>query len=133
MLNANAANRDGAWEFVKFLLSEGAQEKLTEVAMGFMPVKRSVFETLMEQEMANGPRDYLAQETMIIKGSLTRERVDEIEAFLESARALPYRTEPILELIQEESREYFNGSKSIEQVADSIENRVQMYLNEQRR
>lgn len=133
MLNANAANRDGAWEFVKFLLSEGAQEKLTEVAMGFMPVKRSVFETLMEQEMANGPRDYLAQETMIIKDSLTRERVDEIEAFLESARALPYRTEPILELIQEESREYFNGSKSIEQVADSIENRVQMFLNEQRR
>lgn len=133
MLNANAANRDGAWEFVRFLLSEDAQEKLTETLDGYMPVKRSVFEALMEKEMAEGPADNLAKEGMVFQGSLTRERVDEIEAFLESARALPYRTEPILELIQEESREYFNGSKSIEQVADSIENRVQMYLNEQRR
>lgn len=133
MLNANAANRDGAWEFVRFLLSEDAQEKLTETLDGYMPVKRSVFEALMEKEMAEGPADNLAKEGMVFQGSLTRERVDEIEAFFESARALPYRTEPILELIQEESREYFNGSKSIEQVADSIENRVQMYLNEQRR
>lgn len=133
MLNANAANRDGAWEFVKFLLSEEAQEKLAETMLSYMPVKKSVFKSLLEKEIENGPADNLMKERMIFEPPLTRERADEIEAFLESARALPYKTAPILEIIQEESVEYFNGNKSIGQVADIIENRVQTYLDEQRR
>lgn len=133
MLNANAANRDGAWEFMKFLLSEEAQEKHAETALSRMPVKKSVFEALIEREIADGPSKNLAKEHMIFKGSLTRERADEIEAFLESARALPYKTEPILNIVREESQYYFNGSKSIEQVADIIKNRVQLYLDEQRK
>ena len=133
MLNANAANRDGAWEFVKFLLSEEAQEKLAGTALSYMPVKKSVFEALLEKEITDGPPKNLGKERMIFQGPLTRERADEIEAFVESARALPYKTEPILEIIQEESQDYFNGSKSIEQVSSIIENRVKMYLNEQRK
>lgn len=133
MLNANAANRDGAWEFVKFLLSEEAQAKLAETAISYMPVKKSVFEALINKEIADGPPKNLAKEGMIFEPPLTRERADEMEAFLESARALPYKTEPILEIVQEESQEYFNGNKSIGQVADIIENRVQLYLDEQRK
>lgn len=131
MINANAANRDGAWEFVKFLLSEEAQEKLAETLLSSMPVKKSVFEKLMDKEIANGPTEIGMKKAF--EGPITRERADEIEAFLESARALPYKTETILEIIQEESRDYFNGSKSIEQVAAIIENRVQLYLDEQRK
>lgn len=129
MLNANAANMDGAWEFVKFLLSEEAQEKLAETALSSMPVKKSVFEKLMDKEIANGPTEIGMKKAF--EGPITRERADEIEAFLESARVLPYKTEPILEIIREESRDYFNDSKSIEQVVSIIENRVQLYLDEQ--
>ena len=133
MLNANAANRDGAWEFLKFLLSEEAQEKLSDVLLADMPVKKSVFRAQIEKEIKEGPGKNLDKSRMLFEGSLTRERADEIEAFLESARALPYKTEPVLEIIREESQDYFNGSKSIEQVADIIENRVQTYLDEQRK
>ena len=133
MLNANAANRDGAWEFVKFLLSEEAQGKLEESIASCMPVKKSVFESLMEREITNGPSKDYDTKRMVFEPPLTRERADEIEAFLENARALPYKTEPILKIIEEESQDYFNGSKSIEQVADIIENRVQLYLDEQRK
>ena len=133
MLNANAANRDGAWEFVKFLLSEEAQETLGKTALSHMTVKKSVFEALMEKEIASGLPKNLSKQRVVFEGPLTRERADEIKTFLESARALPYKTEPVLAIIQEESREYFNGNKSIEQVADVIENRVQTFLDEQRK
>lgn len=132
MLNANAANRDGAWEFVKFLLSDESQEKLAGT-FDPLPVKKSVFKSLLEKEIADGPAENLGKETMVFEPPLTRERADEIEAFLESARALPYKTAPILEIIREESVEYFNGNKSIGQVAAVIENRVQLYLDEQRK
>lgn len=129
MLNANAANRDGAWEFVKFILSDEAQEKLAEKAE--LPVKKSVFKAQMEREIEDGLSKDVS--VKVFDGPLTKERADEIEEFLENARALPYKTEPILAIIREEAKEYFNGNKSKEQVAEIIENRVQLYLDEQRK
>lgn len=129
MLNANAANRDGAWEFVKFILSDEAQEKLAEKAE--LPVKKSVFKAQMEREIEDGLSKDVS--VKVFDGPLTKERADEIEEFLENARALPYKTEPILAIIWEEAKEYFNGNKSKEQVAEIIENRVQLYLDEQRK
>ncbi len=131
MLNANAANRDGAWEFIKFIISEEAQKKLAEEDSNSLPVNKSAFKALIEREIADGPTMNL--DSPIFEGPLTRERADEIEAFLESARSLPFKTEPILDIVLEEAREYFDGNKSIEQVADIVENRVQLYLDEQKK
>lgn len=49
---------------------------------------------------------------------------------IEDARALPIRTAPILTIIQEEAKDYFNGSKSAEEISRVINNRVQLYLDE---
>ena len=37
---------------------------------------------------------------------------------------------PVWQIIREESEAYFTGDKSIEEVADIITNRVQLYLDE---
>ena len=42
---------------------------------------------------------------------------DLLEFFLEEARFCPIRTAPIIEIILEESPDYFNGSKSAEAVS----------------
>ena len=42
------------------------------------------------------------------------------------------RMKPVWQIIQEESEAYFTGDKSIEEVADIIDNRVQLYLDENR-
>ena len=49
---------------------------------------------------------------------------------MENARLLPVRTEPLLDIICEEAAYYFNGSKGVEETAEVIQNRVQLYLNE---
>ena len=42
------------------------------------------------------------------------------------------QTVPILEIIQEEAKDYFNGNKSAEEIGKVINNRVQLYLNERK-
>ena len=56
--------------------------------------------------------------------------MDELRAQLEDTRALPYRIEPLLEIILEEADHYFNNAKTIEEILPVIENRVQLYLDE---
>ena len=51
---------------------------------------------------------------------------------LEGACPYPIRTLPILDIIYEEAADYFNDSKSLDEVCGIIENRVQLYLNESR-
>ena len=51
---------------------------------------------------------------------------------IEDARPLPMRTAPILAIIQEEAKDYFNGSKRVEEIIQVINNRVQLYLDERK-
>ena len=130
-INANAANLEGAWEFLQFLLGDEAQERMMHVAFSDMPVKRSVFWAAAEAEIMNGnTRNYAYPGGGLITEPPSRERVEEIAELIENVRALPYKTEAILEIVLEEAQEYFDGVKEIPQVVDAVENRVGLYLKE---
>ena len=132
MINANSGNKEGAWEFIRFLLSEETQLSLP---MEDTPVSKRAFAAQAQKEIEEGTileiRD-AGRVHMMIKGDedLTEEKAQEIEAFLEDARALPIRTVPILDIICEEACDYFDGSKSAEDVIRVIENRVGLYMRE---
>ncbi len=51
---------------------------------------------------------------------------------IEEARPLPVRTKFILEVILIEAQDYFDGYKSTNEVINLINNRVQLYLDENR-
>ena len=130
-INANSPSKEGAWEFICYLLEEevqGAVDSLTEY-----PVNKAVFEKMMAKELEEGriTQDGKVQTT---KGyyDITEERVDELRAILEDARFFPTRNLPILDIIYEEAGDYFNGIKGIDEITTIIENRVQVYLDEVR-
>ncbi len=62
---------------------------------------------------------------------LTEEKLEEYRKALEEARSCPVRTAPIIDIILEESADYFNGSKSAEAVSEVVANRVRLYLAHQ--
>lgn len=128
-INANAVNKEGAWEFLRFLLSDEVQESLME-DFNKMPAMKSVFWKVAEDEIKNGPTEKYGKG--LFTAPLSREKAEEVAALLENARALPYNTETILEIVLEESQDYFDGSKEIPQVVDAIENKVGLYLQERR-
>ncbi len=63
---------------------------------------------------------------------ITEEKIEAYRKTLEEARAYPVRTLPILDIIYEEAADYFNGSKSLDEVCGIMENRVRLYLSESR-
>ncbi len=145
-VNANSAHKEGAWEFICFLLEEEAQN--TYAAQGNMPALKSAFDLLMDgqKERVAGGKKVVITVTMIGENGaageqwtevytaedITEEKIEAYKKALEEARAYPIRTTPILDIIYEEAADYFNGSKSLEEVCGIMENRVQLYLNESR-
>lgn len=129
-INANAANKEGAWEFLQFLLSEEAQRSML-AEFDNMTVKKSAYWSIVEGEILNGPTDKSIQR-MFRDSPLTMEKAEEIAALMEDTCALPYKTEVILGIVLEEAQGYFDGSMEISQVVDKIDNRVGLYLKERK-
>ncbi|MDE5679822.1 MAG: hypothetical protein K2I01_05255, partial [Lachnospiraceae bacterium] len=135
-INAASENKEGAWQFLCYLLQEEIQEELGIQDMCFyFPVNRQAF--------CNAGNYWLAQhigyvlqmaedpEWEIETDWLTEEQLEGLNALFAKAVFFPWRTEEILSIIEEETALYFDGSKGLEETIAVIQNRVQLYLNEQ--
>ena len=63
---------------------------------------------------------------------MTQEEVDEVVAFIKSVDQLYTNHQDLMNIISEEAAPYFTGQKSVKEVADIIQNRIQVYVNENR-
>ncbi len=130
-VNANSANKEGAWEFFSFLLEEEVQYR----EKAYLPsVHRESFDKWLEWKLwwLTEPRFKNGKGIIpVYHGENTSmEKRDAYKKAIEDARPLPIRTAPILTIIQEETKDYFTGSKSAEEESRVINNRVQLYLDE---
>lgn len=139
-LNANSPNKEGAWEFISFLLGDEAQSDVQG------PAARKAYDAWVEgqkERFADGKEIHMTYAYKMPDGSsvitdnkvyteadITEEIIKEYTETLEDARPYPLRTAPILDIISEEAVDYFNGSKSAAEVARLVANRVQTYLDE---
>ncbi len=62
----------------------------------------------------------------------TQEQIDAIRQLIDNAEPLASYNTQILSFINEEAAAYFSGQKSAKDVADVIQNRVSIYLSENR-
>ena len=132
-VNDNSANKDGAWEFIAFLLGEEVQYR---EELYLPPVHLKSFDQWLEWEL------WWLTEIRFEKGhrltpiyygrNTSEEKRAAYKKAIEDARPLPIRTAPILTIILDEAEDYFNGSKSAEEVSKVINNRVQLYLDERK-
>ena len=128
-INANSAHKEGAWQFIQFLLEEENQALITKGTA--LQVHMGALEKTVEDYLY----DYLYNTYTSDGRHIIREPLPEgiEERFWEgiaSARQASYRTEQVLAIIQEEAELYFTGDKSLEEVSAVIENRVRLYLKE---
>ena len=142
-INANSDKKEGAWEFLSFLMGEEAQSEFylkeedgRSEYYYYFPINRNVFEELCGrlEAVVNGGVDYDLMEgyTQIHLRGLTEERRAILREALEDARPPLAHTTPLIEIIMEEAGAYFADDRSIDEVRKMIENRVQLYLNERK-
>lgn len=128
VINSQSENQEGAWEFVKSYFTYDNQMSLI-----YFPVIQSCFDSLLEQEKAECRYGRLSDVYgTVIKGeALTEEQAQTLCYLVNSATATNGYDTEIYNIIYEEVQGYLAGQRSAGEVAAIIQNRVQLYLDEQ--
>lgn len=146
-MSAKSGHKDGAWEFMKTILSDEYQDNLVSEYGGFgFPIKKSSLEKQFELDMT--PDYYEDEEGNQVESpkttwgwddfemeimAATEEEIDEVRALIASAEKLSGSVnEQLVNIITEESEPFFKGQKTAADTAAIIQNRIQIYVNENR-
>lgn len=148
-LSAKSEKKEGAWEFMQSLLTEEFQNGLVSEHGNYgFPVRKSALDAQFELDMTpdyyedeNGEQvespkthwgwDDFEMEIM----AATQEEIDAVKALIASAEKISIMdgaTSQPVKIITEESEAFFKGQKSAADVAGVIQNRIQIYVNENR-
>lgn len=148
-LSAACRDKEGAWTFLrKTLLPTGAdffpygfpinREDFDQAAADAMKVEYAKDENGDPITGMDGEPIIEGQSYGFIAGRLisltpvTLEDYDQFMALYNTAESLDRRDENIWQIVQECAGAYFSGSKGLEDAAGTIQNRVMLYINEQK-
>ena len=139
-ITTKAKNPQGAWEFVKYFLSDEYQNEVG----GNFPVKLSAYDKLM-QEAKEKPfymdennnkveydNTYWIGNTSVNIGVNTDADNEKMMNLIKSATSVYSYDTDLMKIITEEAAAYFAGQKSVDEVADIIQNRASTYISESR-
>ena len=140
VMSSKSKYKEGAWEFMRYFLTDDYQN---QIDYGW-PIKLSRLDALAETAMKkpfyedeNGniieydPTFSLGGEEIPLE-LITQEEVDELIAFIKSVDKKYVYNQQLENIVAEEAAPYFAGQKNAKEVADIIQSRVQIYVNENR-
>ena len=131
-VNSNTAHKDIALEFVKNLILSDKEASFS----GFSTVKQKFEEELQEATKEKSDNDESAQlwdqvnHVMVKMKPLSQEEVSKFYDYAVSINSLDCMNTEITNIIAEEASAFYCGQKTAEEVADIIQNRVTVYINE---
>ncbi|MDE6710654.1 MAG: extracellular solute-binding protein, partial [Oscillospiraceae bacterium] len=140
----NASNPDGAWEFLKYFLTDEYQDKFAKSDSDRFSIKVSAVEKAAEASMEmpyyeddDGQKVYEQKThwngvTSVNIGINTDEDIRKIINFINSVENISRYDSQINSIINDEAATYFSGQKSAKEAAEIIQNRVQNYIDENR-
>lgn len=139
-MSSKSKNKEGAWQFLRYFLMDEYQENLTygwPISMKHVEAlgKKAMEKPFYEDENGNKVEydDYcFINGAEIVISPMTQAEVDEVVGFLQSVEEHSGNNQELINIITEEAAPYFAGQKNVNEVADIIQNRVQIYVNENR-
>lgn len=140
VMAAKSKHKEGAWEFMRYFLMDEYQNS---ISYGW-PLSLARVETMAEEAMRTEPyedsfgnmvgyaQSYFVGDVEIKIDPITKEEVDDVINFIMSVDRPHTYDENLINIISEEAAPYFSGQKNAKEVADIIQSRVQIYVNENR-
>lgn len=139
-MSSKSKNKDGVWQFLRYFLMDEYQENLNygwPLSMKHVEAlgKKAMQRPFYEDENGNKVEydEYFYINDMEIPISpMSQEEIDEVVGFIKSVEEHVGNNQELINIITEEAAPYFAGQKNVNEVADIIQNRVQIYVNENR-
>ena len=125
---SGSKHKEGAWEFIKFCLQ-------SDVGDGYFTVNKAKLQAMIDEELAHAgeetKRQFYTSVGVFDYHYATQEEVDEVLRIIDHASLHKSFDDEIINIINEEAKNYFTGIKPVEEVERIIQDRVQLYLDEQ--
>lgn len=133
-VNEKSENKDGCWEFILFLLQEDSQRKLPTDHSIYPPSSRKVFAERQAYELEwSGKNEPITARLSYSHGECTEEDAAEQLELMEQIHFPSLDTMYIQDIIWDEAQDYIDGIKSMDVIIENINNRVQLFLDENRK
>ncbi|MFL0166286.1 ABC transporter substrate-binding protein [Candidatus Clostridium helianthi] len=134
-INNKSSNKDLAWDFLKFLVSD---EMMSESSWTSFPIKKTASskaaqDTIdMSKKAIGNDKLKFANKGQVIKITkpLTEEDVNIVPELISKAKKYAPVDQKVLNIVQEESKDFFDGQKTADATAKTIQDRVSTYINE---
>ena len=140
-ISSKSANKEGAWEFLKYFLSD----EFYELEGGYgLPIKISRFEKMAEQAMTpetytdeNGVEQvitpsYWINGQRVELGLPTQEMIDKVRSLIDETTQILNYDDALMKIIEDETAPFFAGQKSAKDVVNIINSKVSIYISESR-
>jgi ABC-type glycerol-3-phosphate transport system substrate-binding protein len=151
-INSNSDNQLLAWEFIKFLSNEGVTESMrmrglpTHIGAfeerAALSITGQLFASAMREGMGEIPAADLPSAADLPPEGMIRDELNavDLEVLAEYIAMVEYFTNQlntffttdsiIEEIVLTEAEEFFNGSRTAEDVAETLQSRISLVLNE---
>lgn len=124
-ITEQSENKDGAWEFVKQLISDRYQDESST-----FPIKKSAFEKYINQSDQRTMFTERADRTMYKTDPLTDEDIEKFSQAVQNIDHIYTTDSTVNGIISEQLALYFHGEQSSSETASIIQSKVSRYLNE---
>lgn len=141
-MTSSCKDKDTAWQFIRRVLAEDFQEN----SVWGLPITQKAYDAKLAKAMK---QDYETNENgkqvPVARGSytspdgqqvdyyaLTQEDADKIKAVVDSATHTVTLDQNVTNMIDEEAAYFFKGEKTVDQTADIIQSRMNVFVNEQK-
>lgn len=146
-LSANSDKKEGAQEFLRFLLSKESQDyyirygqrkgaNLSNLMQSYSPVyiavRRDVLEESIQLEMNKKPQEMTYLGIHYSTGKWSEQQAEEFRFLIENSRPANWYALDIQDMVYEELAPYFDGQRSAKEVSEILNNRVQVYMDERK-
>lgn len=130
---------DAAWQFLRTLLLPEYQNNIRDVYFSMLPLRRDSLDRLAKKAQETRTDGYIAPAYL---GELTQQQVEyfsrglteaETQAILDAIEATDTLFQfdgTVMNILQEEALNYYNGMYTAEEAAGYIQKRIQLYLDE---
>ena len=136
-MSSNCSNKEAAWEFIRGLLlpdyrdTDGIQKARTVD----LPVNRADYELLKQLDVVKGRKGEsvsYSYGTMLKYRKTTVEELERFENFVRQIDRIDLYDNEIYDIAQETVTPYFTGDKTLDETVELLQNRVSLYVNEQK-